>query len=117
MEETIDLIKKLCDEVKTVNGFCYLGDRLNASGDCEAAATAKVKIDWVRFRECGELLLENSFPLKMKDKVYCCCIRSFCIRFLHCCCIRSYVYCCCIAILYGCQTWCLQENEKLTKGG
>ena len=22
----------LCDEVETVKGFCYLGDRLNASG-------------------------------------------------------------------------------------
>ena len=25
MEEMVDLIEKLCDEVKTVNGFCYLG--------------------------------------------------------------------------------------------
>ena len=25
-------IEKLCNEVETVNGFCYLGDRLNASG-------------------------------------------------------------------------------------
>ena len=32
IEGTVDLIKMLCNEVKTVNGFCYLGDRLNASG-------------------------------------------------------------------------------------
>ena len=32
MEGTMDSIEKLCDEVETVNGFCYLGDRLNASG-------------------------------------------------------------------------------------
>ena len=51
----VDLIKKLCDEVETVNGFCYLGDRLNASGGCEAAVTARVRIGWVRFRESGEL--------------------------------------------------------------
>ena len=76
----------------TVNGFCYLGDRLNASGVCEAAVTARVTIDWVRFRKCGELLLENRFPLKMKGKV--------CRR-----CVRS-------AILYGSETWCLKENEK-----
>ena len=37
MEETVHLIEKLCDEVETVNGFCYLGDRLNTSGGCEAA--------------------------------------------------------------------------------
>ena len=28
-EEPVEL---LCDEVETVKGFCYLGDRLNASG-------------------------------------------------------------------------------------
>ena len=76
MEEMVDSIEKLCDEVETVNGFCYLGDRLNASGGCEAAVTARVRIGWVRFRECEELLLENRFPLKMKRKVYRCCVRS-----------------------------------------
>ena len=76
MEGTMDLFEKLCDEVETVNGFCYLGDRLNASGGCEAAVTASIRIGWVRFRECGELLLGNRFPLKMKGKVYRCCVRS-----------------------------------------
>ena len=92
MEGTMDSIEKLCDEVETVNGFCYLGDRLNASSGCEAAITARVKIGWVRFRECGELLLGNKFPLKIKGKVYRRCVRS--------------------AILYGSETWCLKENEK-----
>ena len=73
---TMDSIEKLCDEVETVNGFCCLGDRLNASGGCEAAVTARVRIGWVRFRKCGELLLGNRFPLKMKGKVYRCCVRS-----------------------------------------
>ena len=45
MEGMMDLIEKLCDEVETVNGFCYLGDRLNASGGCEAAVTARVRTD------------------------------------------------------------------------
>ena len=27
MEGTADSIEKLCDEVETVNGFCYLGDK------------------------------------------------------------------------------------------
>ena len=92
MEETVDSIEKLCDEVYTVNGFCYLGDRLHASGGCEAAVTARVRIGWVRFRECGELLLENRFTLKIKGKVYGCCVRS--------------------AILYGSEAWCLKENAK-----
>ena len=92
MERTVILIKKLCDEVETVNGFCYLGDRLNASGGCEAAVTARVRIGWRRFRKCGELLHGNRFPLKIKGKVYRRCVRS--------------------AILYGSEAWCLKENKK-----
>ena len=34
----------LCDEMETANGFCYLGDRLNASGGCETAVTPRVRI-------------------------------------------------------------------------
>ena len=34
----------LCDEVETMKGFCYLGNRLNASGECETAVTAIVRI-------------------------------------------------------------------------
>ena len=92
MKGTMDLIEKLCDKVETVNGFCYLGDRPNASGGCEAAVTARLRIGWVRFRECGVLVLGNRFPLKMKGKVCHCCVRS--------------------AILCGSETWCLKENEK-----
>ena len=65
----MDSIEKLCDEVKTVNGFCYLEDKLNASGGCEAAVTARVRIGWVRFRKCGELLLGNRFPLMVKGSL------------------------------------------------
>ena len=71
----MDLIEKLCDEVETVNGFCYLGDKLNASGSCEAEVTARIRVGWVRFRECVVLLLGNRFPLKMKGKVYRCFVR------------------------------------------
>ena len=78
--------------METVNKFCNLGDRLNASGGCEAAVTARVKIRWVRFRVCGKLLLGNSFPLRMKGKVYRCCVRS--------------------AIQHVSEAWCLKENEK-----
>ena len=41
----------LCDEVKTVKRFCYLGDRLNTSGGCETAVTSRVRIGWIKFRE------------------------------------------------------------------
>ena len=72
MEGKVDSSEKLCDEMETASGFCCLGNRLNSSGGCEAAVTARVVIDWVSFRECGELLLGNRFSLKMKDKVYRC---------------------------------------------
>ena len=45
----MDSIKKLCNEVETENSFCYLEDRLNASGGCEAAVTTRVRIGWERF--------------------------------------------------------------------
>ena len=47
MEGTADSIEKLCDEAEAVNGFCYLGERPNASGGCEAAATVRVRISEV----------------------------------------------------------------------
>ena len=43
MEETVASIQKLCDEVETVSEFCYLGDRLIASGGCEVAGEVVVK--------------------------------------------------------------------------
>ena len=92
MEGTVDSIEKMCNEVETVNEFFYLGDRINASDGCEAAVTARVRVGWVRFRECGELLLGNRFPLKMKIKVYLCCLRS--------------------AVLYGSETWHLKKMKK-----
>ena len=71
MEGTMDSIEKLCGRGEAVNGFCYLGDRLNSSGGCEPAVIARERIGWVRFRKRGELLLGNRFPLRMKGKVCC----------------------------------------------
>ena len=86
-------VEVLCDEVENVKGFRYLGERLNASGKCETAVTARVRIGWMKFRECGQLLLGRRFSLKMKGMVYPGCVRS--------------------AMLHGSATWCLRENEML----
>ena len=84
IEGTVDLIEKLCDEVETVNKFCYLEDRLNFRGDCEAAVTTRVRIGVVGFKECGELFLENGFSLRMKSKVYRCCKdQQYCMEARH----------------------------------
>ena len=87
----VEPVEELCEEVETVRGFCYLGDRVNASGGCEAAVTARARIGCVKFRECGELLNSKRFSLKVKGMVY-----------------RSYVR---VAMLYGSETWCLRENK------
>ena len=81
----------MCDEVKTVMGFCYLGNRLNASGGYEASVTARTRMEWKKFRECGEILFGKRFSLLMKEKVY-----------------MSYMR---LAMLYKSKTWCLRENE------
>ena len=64
---------------------------MNASGGCEAAVTARARIGWVKFKECGELLNSKRFLLKMKGMVYWSCVRS--------------------VMLYGSETWCLRENK------
>ena len=58
------------DEVETVKGFCYLDDRLNASGGCKAAVTARTRVGWKKFKECGEILFRKRFSLWMKGKTY-----------------------------------------------
>ena len=65
--------EKLCDEVKTVRKFKYLGDKVSTSGGCEAAVTARTGYIFVMLRECGELLNSRRFSLRLKgavDKTY-----------------------------------------------
>ena len=50
---SMNSVEELCEEVETVRGFGYVGDRMNAGSGCEAA---RARIGWVKFRECGELL-------------------------------------------------------------
>ena len=51
--------------METVGGFCCLGDRLNSSGGCEAAVTARVRS---RF----PMMMKNSLLLlrKISDTVW-----------------------------------------------
>ena len=83
--------EKLCDGVKTVSKFTNLGDRLNATGGCETAVTARSRIGWMKFRECSEIPKGRRFSLNMKGKIYKSCIRS--------------------AMLYGSEAWRLREKE------
>ena len=58
----------LCDGVETVSKFSYLRGRLNATGGCERAVTARTRIGLMKFRECREILKGIRFLLKMKGK-------------------------------------------------
>ena len=40
----VEPVEELCEEVETVRGFCYFGDRVNASGGCGEAVTARARI-------------------------------------------------------------------------
>ena len=88
IREAVKLEEKLCDEVETVREFRYLCDWVSAVGGCEAAVTARTRCGWVKFMECGELLYDRRFPLRMKGAVY-----------------ESYLR---PAILYGSEAWCLK---------
>ena len=46
----------MCDKVETVKAFYNLGNRLNASSGCEAAVTARTKVGYKKFRECGKIM-------------------------------------------------------------
>ena len=45
----------MCIEVGVVKGFCYLGNRSNASGGFEATVTASTRVRWKKFKDCGEI--------------------------------------------------------------
>ena len=49
----VEPMESFYDGVEMVKGFCYLGNRLNASARCEMAVTARARLGCVKFRECG----------------------------------------------------------------
>ena len=62
----MEQVEKSYDEVDTVWEFIYLDDVVISCGGCEAAGTSRLVI----FRECGELLHGERFPLRLNGAVY-----------------------------------------------
>ena len=52
-----------------------MGDKLNASGGREAAVTARTRIEWIKFEECGKLLNGRKLLWKMKEQIHWSCVR------------------------------------------
>ena len=44
-----------------MKNFCYLGDRLNASGGSKAALTARTRIGWINLENVGSYLWKKVF--------------------------------------------------------
>jgi len=53
---------------------------LNTNGGCEVAITARIRIGWMKFRECGKLFKGKRFLLTIKRKVYKSCVSSVALR-------------------------------------
>ena len=69
--KAIEQKRMLCNEVKKVRQFAYLGDRVCAGGGCEVAATARIRYGWVMLSESG-VTARKKFYLKLKMAVYKC---------------------------------------------
>ena len=59
-----------------VKSFCYLRDTLDGDGGADLAATASIRIGWMKFRERLPFLTSRASPMEMKGRVYACCVRS-----------------------------------------
>ena len=70
IREAVEQEEILIDEMHTVGGLTYLGDRVSAGGGCESAETARTRCGWVRIRERDELLNCRRSSLRLKDAVY-----------------------------------------------
>ena len=56
-----------------VKSFCYLGGTLDGA---DLAATARIRNEWMKFRERLPFLTSRAPPLEMKGRVYASCFRS-----------------------------------------
>jgi len=78
--------------LEVVDKLCYLGDMLSVDGDADAAAEARIRIGWNKFRQLAPLLTNRDIPLIRRGRLYSSCVRS--------------------SILHGSETWPVRkENE------
>ena len=71
--------------LEAVDRFCYLGDMLSAGGGCMAAATARCRCAWGKFRENLPLLTSKPVPFDLRGRLF-----------------NSNV---CSSMLHGTETW------------
>ena len=59
-------------KLELVDKFCYLGDMLSVDGDADAAAEARIRIGWNKFRQLVPLLINKDVSLIMREDCTCC---------------------------------------------
>ena len=62
--------------LEAVDRFCYLGDMLSAGGGCMAAATARCRCAWGKFRENLLLLTSKPVPFDLRGRLFSSNVRS-----------------------------------------
>ena len=73
--------------LEAVDRFCYLGDMLSAGGGCMAAATARCRCAWGKFRENLPLLISKPVPFDLRGRLFSSNVRT------------------CSSMLHGTETW------------
>ena len=61
-----------------IKSFCYIGDTLIVD-EVDLADTARIKNEWMKFRELLPFMTSRVPPLEMKGRVYASCVRSIMI--------------------------------------
>ena len=67
---------RLVTVLEAVDRFCYLGDMLSAGGGCMAAATARCRCAWGKFRENLPLLTSKPVPFDLRCRLFSSNVRS-----------------------------------------
>ena len=62
--------------LEAVDRFCYLGDMLSVGGGCMAAATARCRCAWGKFRENLPLLTSKPVPFDLRGRLFSSNVRS-----------------------------------------
>ena len=74
-----------------MDNFRYLGDMLSVDGDADAAVETRIRIRLNKFRQLVPLLTNKSIKLKVRGRLYSCCVRS--------------------SMLLGCETWPIRKEN------
>jgi len=57
-------------KLELVDKFCYLRDMLSVDEDADAAAEARIRIGWNKFRQLVPLLTNKDVSLIMRGRLY-----------------------------------------------